>query len=299
MPNITTTTAANFIPEIWAQTALQALRSRIRLAKLVTRDTDVASFTQGDVLHIPVAGTFTANTKTAGSNVTTQAPTDGEVTVTLNQHKEVSIIVEDPVRAQANQDVLMRYARNAVIPLANAIEDALFALYSGFSTTPIGTSGTDLTAAVLRTARKTMNDNNLDEMGRFGIVSTKDEVALMGSSDLSAYFANAQPGVIENGGLGRVYGMDLYVSNRVPVVAGSPNSTKNLFGSADMAILAMRGLPTDGVGVEQINVTDPESGIVIRQTSSYNASALGWQITWDVLYGVSELRDAAGFVALS
>lgn len=299
MPNITTTTAANFIPEIWAQSALQALRSRIRLAKLVTRDTDVASFESGDILHIPVAGTFTANNKTAGSNVTTQAPTDGVVDVTLNKHKEVTIVVEDPVRAQANQDVIARYARNAAIPLAHAIEDDLFALYSGFSTTPIGTSGTDLTSGVLRTARKTMNDNNLDEIGRFGIVSTKDEIALMADSGLSAYFANSRPDTIQNGNLGQVYGIDLWVSNRVPVVAGSPNSTKNLFGNADMAMLAMRGLPIDGVGVDQMNVTDPESGLVIRQTVSYNAQALGYQITWDVLYGVAELRDAAGFVALS
>jgi hypothetical protein len=295
MPNITTTTAATMIPEVWAQEALTALRSRVRLARLVRRDTDVASFTQGDILRIPVAGTFVANNKTAGSNTTTQSPTDGEVVVTLNQHKEVTILVEDPVRAQAIPTLMEGYARNAVIPLANAIEDALFALYAGFSTS-IGTTGTDLTPAVLRTARKTLNDANVDEMGRFGIVSTKDEMAITGASELSAYFANAQPSTISDGGLGRVYGMELLTSNRVPSPAGS---TKNLFGTADMAMLAMRGLPTDGIGVDQINVTDPESGLVIRQTSFYNGPALGWQITWDVLYGVAEMRDACGLVVLS
>jgi hypothetical protein len=298
MPNITTTTAATFIPEIWAQTALQALRSRIRLAKRVTKDSDVATFTTGDVLHLTVPGTFVANNKTANGNVTTQSPTDGEVTVTLNQHKEVTILVEDVVRAQANQNLMERYARNAVIPLANAIEDALFALYAGFSTST-GTNGTDVTPALMRTAGKILDDANVDEEDRFMVLSTKDHAAILGASELSAYFANANAQAITDAQVRHVLGFDVLKSNRVPVVVGSPNSTKNLAGTGEMALLAMRGLPTDGIGVEQINVTDEESGLVIRQTSSYNANALGWQITWDVLYGVAEMRDACGLVVLS
>ena len=56
----------NFIPEIWANTALEVLRSQIVLARLVTRDTDIATFTQGNVLNVPVPGVFTTNTKAAG-----------------------------------------------------------------------------------------------------------------------------------------------------------------------------------------------------------------------------------------
>jgi hypothetical protein len=136
MANINVTSAANFIPEVWANTALQALRNRIVLASIVTKDSDIASFTQGSVLHIPVPGTFVANNKVTNTPVTLQVPTDSKIDVTLNKHKEVTFLIEDPVRAQANQDVMQRYARNAVIPLAEAIEADLFALYA--TLTPVG-----------------------------------------------------------------------------------------------------------------------------------------------------------------
>lgn len=299
MANVTVTSAANFIPEIWAQRALQALRANVVLAKLVSRDTAADAFTVGDTLHIPVPGTFTANDKAAGGNVTTQVPTDSAVTLVLNKHKEVTFLIEDAVRAQQNQDVMDRYLSNAVIPLAEAIENDIFALYSGFSTT-VGTTGTDLTATSIRSARKALNDNKAPKAGRFMVVSDKDEISILGDSNLSSYFAFSQPEAVREGSSGRVYGFDLYQSQLVPTVAGTPVSTKNIAGTPEFGLLAMRGLPESGnPGVEQMNVTDPESGLTLRQTISYNPNALGVQITLDVLYGVVELRDACGVTVLS
>ncbi|NPV85996.1 MAG: hypothetical protein HPY45_08320 [Anaerolineae bacterium] len=156
MANITTTTAAAFIPEIWAQKALEVLRSNVVLAKLVTKDTDVATFQVGDVLHIPYPGTFTAQDKSANTAVTLQTPSGGaDLSVTLNKHKEVSFLIEDPARAQANQDLMDRYINSAVPAIAEAIENDLFALYAGLSGS-VGTSGTDITAATIRSARKAL-----------------------------------------------------------------------------------------------------------------------------------------------
>lgn len=299
MANITATSAANFIPEIWAQTALQALRSNIVLARLVTRDSDVASFTVGDILHVPVPGTFTANDKAAGGNVTTQVPTDSSVDLTLNKHKEVTFLIEDVARAQANQDLMLRYLRNATIPLAEALETDIWGLYSGLSSS-IGTSGTDLSASTIRTARKTLNDNKAPQAERFMVVSDKDEVAILGDSALQNYFAYSQTQAVREGSIGRVYGFDIYQSQLAPVVAGTPNSTKNIAATPEFALLGMRGLPEAGnPGVDQMNVIDPASGLVLRQTVSYNPNALGVQVTLDILYGVVEMRDACGVTVLS
>lgn len=293
MANVTTTTAATFIPEIWAQTALQALRSKIVLAQIVTKDTDVTnSFTTGDVLHIPVVGTYTANNKAAGSNVTAQAPTDGEVTVTLNKHKEVTVVIEDAAAVQANQSLMERYAVNAIIPIAEAIEDDLFALYAGFSASAIS-GGAAITAANVRTARANLNSVKAPEAGRALVVNPNSEVGLLADADLQSYFAFSQPEGPRNGYTGRVYGFDVYMSQRVPLAT----TYKNLALTPEAMILAMRSLPETGnPGVDQVVVSDPVSGLAIRQTVSYNANALGVQITWDVLYGVAELRDACGQV---
>ncbi len=160
MANITKSMAdtAGFVPEIWANMALEVLRSQIRLAGVVAKDSDVASFQMGDVLHIPYPGTFTANDKAADATVTIQTPLGGtDVQVALNKHKEVSFIVEDTARAQANQDILARYISAAVPAIAEAIEGDLFALYSGLSQS-VGTSGTDISASTVRAAVKKLND---------------------------------------------------------------------------------------------------------------------------------------------
>lgn len=302
MANITPTIAQYFIPELWAQRALDYLRSNIALARLITKDTDVAAFNVGDVLHIPYPGTFTAADKTPDSAITPQAPSgSSEVTVTLNKHKHVTFLVEDVARAQANQDLMDLYIRGAAIALAEQVENDLFALYAMLSQS-VGTSGTDLTEATILAAKKKLDDAKIARAGRFAVISSKDENALLQVDRFTRADAIARGGIpIGEGQLGRLHGFDIYMSQLVPVVTGTPNSTKNLAGTREMFILAMRGLPEPppNSGAKAATITDPQSGLVIRVLYAYNPSYLGVQVTLDVLYGVAELRDAAGVVVLS
>ena len=300
MANITRTSAGPFIPQIWANTALEILRNRVVLAKLVTRDSDIAAFQVGDTLNIPYPGAFTANDKAANTAVTLQVPTATTTTVTLNKHKEASFLVEDAARATANQDIIARYMEAAIVPIAEQIESDLLGLYSGFSNS-VGTSGTDITAATIRSARKKLNDLKAPVDNRALVVSTKDEIAILGDSTLQSFFAFAQAGSVKEGSIGRLYGFDVYASQLVPVVTGTPNSTKNLAFNPGAIILAMRGLPDApaGTGAQTSVVQDPVSGLSLRVTMAYNASNLGVQVTVDVLYGVAKLRDEKAVVVLS
>ena len=300
MADITQTVVAPFIPQIWANTALEILRNKVVLAKLVTRDSDIAAFQVGDTLNIPYPGVFVANDKAANTPVTLQVPTATTTSVVLNKHKEASFLVEDAARALSNQDVMARYMEAAVIPIAEQIESDLLGLYTGFTNT-VGTSGTDLTAAVLRSTRKLMNDNKVPQDNRAVIISDKDEIALLGDSTLSTYFAYSQSQGIKEGSIGRLYGFDLYQSQLVPVVAGTPSSTKNLAFDPGAIILAMRGLPDApaGSGAQTSVVNDPVSGLSLRCNIAYNAANLGVQVTIDVLYGVAKLRNEKAVVVLS
>ena len=285
----------NFIPEIWAQRALQALRNAIVLAPKITRDSDVAAFTQGATLHIPVPGTFVANTKAAGGNVTLQVPADSRIDVTLNQHKEVTFLIEDILKVQSNQDLMDRYLKNAVIPLAEAIETFLFGLVAA-PYTIVSAAATPITAAILRTARKTLNDQKAPRDGRSIIVSDADEIAILGDTNLANYFAFAKPDAIAAGSIGRVYGFDVYASQLVPFNVFN----SNFAFTKEAMILAMRGMPDSGApGVDQMSISDPVSGLALRQTISYNPNALGMQVTLDVLFGASVLRAADGVLVKS
>jgi hypothetical protein len=302
MADIGRVAIAPYIPTIIAQTSLDILRANIVLAKLVTRDSDVdgGSFKVGDTLSIPYPGTMVANDKTLNTGVTLQVPTATTTSVVLNKHKEASFLLEDVAKALANQDVLQRYATAAMIGIAEQIEADLFALYSTF-TGSLGTSGTDITAATIRSARKLLNDNKAPKVGRSIVVSDKDEIALLSDASLQNYFAFAKPETVAEGSIGRLYGFDIYQSQLVPAIAGAPVSTKNLAFAPGAMILAMRALPEvpQGTGAVSAVVTDPISGLTVRVTMGYNINLLGTQVTVDVLYGVARLRDALGAVVLT
>lgn len=293
MPDVTVTTAQSFIPEVWSLRAYQVLRANMVLANLVTTDADVGNFVAGDIVHVPFPGTFTANAKSAGSAVTLQAPSDSDVTVTLNKHYEASFLVEDPARAMVNQDIMDRYIRNAVVPLAEQIETDLFALYSSLSNSVTSATMDD---AQLRKANLQLNKQKVPRTRRSVILAPECESVLLGASNLQSFFAFSDPAAVREGQIGRAYGFDVYMSQLVPL----STTLKNLAFDPDVFILAMRALPeTSNPGVDQTVFRDPESRLTFRQTVSYDANYLGLKVTLDVLYGVSVLRNAAGCVVLS
>ena len=298
--NITRVSAANFIPTILANSALEVLRAYIVMAQRVTKDSDIAPFSVGDTLNIPFPGTFVANDKVANAPVTYQVPTGTTTSVVLNKHKETSFILEDVATALANQSLMDRYMTAAVIPIAEQIETDIIGTYSQFTNTT-GTSGTNLNFATLVATRKLMNDNKVSKLNRFMLISDKDEAALITDPSLQAYFAYNQTQALTDGVIGNVAGFQLLPSQLVPVVAGTPNSTKNFAFDPGAVILAMRGLPAApvGSGANSSVVTDAVSGLTIRCTVAYNASLLGTQVTFDVLYGVAKLRNEKGVSVLS
>lgn len=294
---------SGFSPQVWALRALDVLRNRIVLAKYIARDTDFSEGGwQGKTLNIPYPGTFTAQDKTAGNPVTPQAPTGGAtVALTLAKHKVVDFIVEDYGAAQANSDALARFADPSIIAIAEQIETDLWTMYTSLTGTSVGTSGTDLTPAVIRTARKNLNDAKAPMEDRHLVVSDKDEIALLGDTNLGQYYAFSRNDAIEQGNLPPLYGFAPHVSQFVPVVAGTPNSTKNIAFHKNALMFAMRpfkDIPA-GSGVATATVVDEDSGIAVRVIKQYKAEYRGEYVGYDVLYGFVALRPNQGLVALA
>ena len=282
-----------FIPEIWANQALEVLRGEIVIARQITKDTDIATFQTGDVLNVPVPGTFTTNSKTAGNPVTLQNPSSSSVQVTLNTHEEVSFVVEDPAAAQAamGNGVVDVHTRQAAVALAEKIESDVSGLYSGFSSI-VGTPGTAASRTSLLAIRQQLNDNRAPMAGRFVTVGPAGEVDLLGDSNLESYFANSQPAAVREGSIGRAYGFDIYMSQLVP---SSGVGATSIAGTPEFGVLAMRALPVNRApGVRQMAMRDPQSGLVLRLTASYDTDLLGVKVTLDALYGFAEMRDACG-----
>jgi hypothetical protein len=300
--NITTGAIAPFIPQVWANEALEILRSNIVLAPLVTKDADVATFNVGDTLHIPYVGTLQAHDKVQGQPVTKQTASATDTTVKLDRHKEVTFEVEDFAAAVSTPLVSQQYAKAAIIALAEQVEADLFSLYSQFSGT-VGTAGTNLDAATLRAINKKFTDNKVPAGNRHVVMSTKDSAALLADDSLQNFFAfnDGSRGDVTTGQLAHIYGLQLHESQMVPTVAGTPTVTNNLALDPGAIIIASRALPMApaGSGTTQSVVADPLSGLTLRCSMSYDPDGLGVQTTFDILYGVKKLRDEKGFVVLS
>ena len=292
--SINSTQADSFIPEIWLNEAITALRSYLNLAKTVRRDMDSAVAKYGDVINIPKTGALSVNEKVTNENVTKQAPADDEVTVTLDQHNEVTFLVEDVARAQAYQDIRGLYIKDAVIALAEELEGDLVAEYAnaGSDITFTDTDDDSIEASMLL-IRKAFVDAKapiLEPKFLYASPATVNELLGVDKFTKANEYGSRAP--LVQGAIGDIFGINVFESQLV-TSSGSPATYHNLAYTKDAIALVMRSLPTDGngEGVTQAVVTDPESGVPMRLTSSYDANALGRQVTLDLLYGVQTVRD--------
>jgi hypothetical protein len=307
MANVTPTVAQYFIPEIWANRALEILRANIVMAKSVLRDTDIAAFNQGDTLNVPVPGTFVAKNKAAGSGVTLQTPTDATVPVVIDKHKEVSFLVEDIVRAQqGGVDVMDTYMRSGVVALAEAIETDLFGLWLD-ATTALGTLGTAIEATAIRSVRKQLNKQKCPAGERYLVLSPDDEVSVMGDDELTAFFANARPEAVAQGSMGTLYGLETYMSQYVPLglrinLGGATGGTFTVtFGgqttsgqaynvTAANLKSAIEGLSTVGAG--NVEVTATTTGFEIYPKGTLAGNHDGWTCSVANLTGATNPASA-------
>jgi hypothetical protein len=291
---------SGFIPETWANKALDILRANIALAKIIARDVDFEPQPQGKTLNIPYPGTFTAQKKSPNTPATTQVPVGGtSIPVTLSELAYVDFIVEDFARVQANDELLTRWVEPAAVAIAEQFESDLWTLYSEMTGGSVGAAGTNLSAASIREAKGKLDQLKIPQTNRALVVSAKDQIALLADEELARYFANSRPEMIEAGALGPpIYGFTPYMSQLAPVVDGGedPDATQNLALHKNAMIAAIRPLsqPDAGTGVMSAAIVDEASGLAIRVLKSYDVAERGHRIGFDMLYGFRELRTNHG-----
>lgn len=284
------TSNAVFIPTIVAQKALGALKGYLNLARTVARDSDLTTATFGQTIQVPKRATLSVNDKASGSEVSYQNPTATNVSVTLNKHKEVSLMIEDVNSVLNNQDVLAGYGEDAAIVLAEAIETEIAKLHPSVTSTVSfdGTSATTQENSFLK-ARERLVLNKVPKNAPLYAYLTPTLITKLLQVDR---FSNAatygRAGVIAEGALMRIGGIDIFESQLVQA-SSSPSTYHNLIYARNAFVLATRPLPVVGnqMGVQQTYINDPDINVAIRVTSSYDPKMLGMAITLDVLFGVA------------
>lgn len=293
MANITATSAAAAIPEFWLQEAIGYLRANLVMARLVRRDGSAAIAQMGDTVNVTKRGSVTAKDKAANTAIVTDAPSDTKVAVTLNKHKYVAWALEDTAGAEALKSAL-DYLSDGMAHLAEAVETDLLALYPDIANS-VGTAGKDLNELTILQARKQMNDQKAPVNNRNLIVSTKDDIALLGLEKFSTVDDRGQAGAeaLTEAKLGRIHGFNCYMSQLIATTGTSPVNTHNIAFHPNAFMLVSRALPRpdNASGAVSVTMTDPVTGITMRYTKQYNIANLATTHVIDVLYGVQSVDE--------
>jgi len=294
--------AGNFIPEIWSDEVIAAYKKNLVLANLVRKMSFKGK--KGDTLHIPKPTRGTATAKAANTAVTVQADAESEVQVLINKHFEYSRFIEDIAEVQALSSLRSFYTEDAGYALAKQVDDELITLGQTFgngttswihSNSYFIDASTGLTAyaadtvttsdvftdAGFRKLIQLMDDADVPMDGRKFAIPPSLRNAIMGVDRYnSSDFVDGRG--VQNGQIGKLYGIDIYVSSNMPTIE---TAAENTAGDAVKAALLFH---TDTmVLAEQVGV---------RSQTQYKLDYLSTLYTADTLFGVKTVRPEAGFV---
>lgn len=284
----TITTGAVFIPEVWGRNTKTARESRLVLSNLVYRvDSEIAD--GGDIYHEPIVSNITANAKSANTQVTLNAPTEDEFTLSINRHYESSYLVEDRLKVQAKYKVLEKYSPKAGYAVAQKTDSDLAGLYSSLSQT-VGNSTTDITDENIRRAIQYLDDANADTDDRFFVIKPAGLNHLRGANSdkfMSWNSLGIAPSPITAGGLansngvvkrvgpngfaGVIYDLNVYMSTNLVEESGTSDTVHNLVFQREAFCL----------GVQQ----------KARMQFQYKQEYLGTLATVDSLWGFGVYRS--------
>ena len=289
--NVTVTTAANFIPEIWSDEVVAAYKRNLVMANLVRKMSHKGK--KGDTINIPMPSRAVAQQKQANTLVRIQQDTESLVQIVINRHFEVSRLIEDITSVQALSSLRKFYTDDAGHALARQTDTDLITL-GRFANNGAGTNvyaaafagGDGTTAYVaasnnesaftdagLRRMIQRMDDNFLPMEDRYLVIPPSARNTLMGIARYTEQAFVGEGGssnTIRNGRIGNVYGVEVYVTPNCDTASGTNNARIALLFHKDSLALA-----------EQMGV---------RAQTQYKQEYLGDLLTFDCLYGTQILR---------
>ncbi len=281
MANITTTTAAVFLPTLWSAETLRAAENALVAAGLIKRY-DAMVKAKGQAIQIPNISNLTANAKVVNTDVTTQVVTETAITLNVNKWYESSFEIEDMAAIQSNYDLRAEYSEKAGYAIAKQVDSDVLALYTNFTTTDVGSYGTDAGDATYVAATLALDLNDVPLENRAIIIAPSQKAAIMKidkftKADFLGQYDQATP--IRKGPnsrylWGEIYGMPVYYTNNIPTTAATPTQIHNMLIHREALALALQQAP--------------------RLQAAYWLPSLAWKVVVDAIYGVVTLRTGFG-----
>jgi hypothetical protein len=287
------TELAAVIPEVWTPLVNEKFFDETVLADFIT---DLSEYAQdgGDIFHVPniYTNSFSVGTQsTQGAEITTDAPAQVDVTLTVNTHKYVAYLIGDKDMKQiaTKYNINAIYTRQAAGLLAEALEADIAALWSSLTTNTVGDTATVVTDAEIRQAIYKLEAQKvmLNECAFFFHPYTYwNQIHAITKYYQQYSFGPAnQAGMAATGNFnsvrrnksykGELYGMPVYTTNNI--VSGLQTYRNMLLHPLAFGF----ALQTKGGGK-------------IRVQTDNLVQNLGMLTVVDIVYGVAALRESVG-----
>lgn len=236
---ITTTTAATFVPALWSDDIAARYKKNVVLANLVTNWDHTGK--PGSVVHVPspLRSAATNIYGAQGQALTFTANTETEFTITINQHWATPKQIPDIAEKQMLGSYRRFITNDLGYSLAVAVDSYLWTtarLFQGASQDAgavIGGDGTTLWSASgngngtalsdtgIRRMVQTLDDNDVPGTERFMVVPPVEKNRLLGNGRFTENAFVGDRGAsnsIRTGLIGDLYAMPVYVSSNSPSV---------------------------------------------------------------------------------
>ena len=277
--NVTITTAANFIPEMWRDAILDYAERKFQMRNQVLDFSSMLS-SGGDILNIPKVTEEEAVAKAANTAVTYTNNTDGVVQLAVDQHHYEAKRIEDIVRVQESADLFNAYAQSMGYALAKKVENFLANLVQGASGNDVTLSSDNtFTTALIRSGLQKLLDAGYDytDGEHYFYCSPAAYMSLLSLGD----FTEAQKrgdgeNPLASGRIINAYGLEVYPSIDWDDDGTSGDETATIFNK-NSVYFAQQLAP--------------------RVQSSYDIDHLATSVVADVLFGAA-LSHAASSTAM-
>lgn len=308
-PQVTNSTAAKFIPDIWSDEVIAEYEKNLVLAPNVRKMSMKGK--KGDTIHVPKPTRGEASAKVAETSVSLIADTETELVINIDQHWEYSRMIEDITEVQALASLRRFYTSDAGYSLARRTDSILFSNGTGLGNGAGGAAGTpanwvhsntimptattgagqayaeDTDFATLifrdqtmRDALQILDDADVPMMGRFFVIPPSLCNTIRGIDRYNSADFVTNKGTV-NGKIGELYGVEVYVSTNVPVIETAAQNV-NFAGDIRGALLAHKDAY---VLAEQVG---------IRSQTQYKQEFLSTLYTADRLFGTKVYRPENG-----
>lgn len=277
MANVTSTTAAEFINEVWSPELNRAVEFDIVISGLFTDWSKRATaMGGGQLFHLPARHNLTANTKSATVAATPEAITETEQQFTPSTHQIVAQEIENFAEVMSAYDIRAEYTSAASYALARAMDVAAAALLDDNTTQTVGDLGAPLGDDELLDMW-TLLKNSAAKPPFKGVVAPATWAGLLKVDKFiqSLYVGDTGGKAIHEAQIGKVYQATFYVSQ---LTVGTAPSSSGHCWAGDHFFKIIKKKPTQDSWYSPLDkayivATDHINGHFERQEADEAAAA--------------------------